>query len=77
MKSKLKQKYISKINDLRSYAPDWPLEILIADRRPCYNDEWRYYKQWDKYCRTKKGRLDGSYEYYFNKKPSRIAHGHC
>lgn len=75
MKKILKKRYIRKVERIRSFAPGWPLEILIADCRPRYNDERRHYKKQDSYCRTKAGRLDGSYEYYFGKKPSRISHG--
>lgn len=75
LKRKLKRRYIEHINRLRAFAKGWPLELIIADNHPRYNTEWRYYKQWDSYCRTKAGRLDGSYEYYFGKKPSRISLG--
>lgn len=77
MKAKLKKTYIKRIEGLRKYARGWPLEIIIADRHPRFHEEQRHYKAWDSYARTKKGRLDGSYEYFFDKKPSRPAHGHC
>ncbi|AFQ22209.1 hypothetical protein My1_050 [Pectobacterium phage My1] len=75
MRRKLKRKYIRRINSLREYAKGWPLQILIADRRPRYNEEFIYYRDWDKYCRTKQGRLSGAYEEHFGVKPSRLAVG--
>lgn len=75
MKRRLKSKYINQINILIKYANGWPLEIIIADRRPKNNEEYLYYKSFDKYSRTKKGRIDGSYESNFGIKPSRISHG--
>ena len=76
MKAKLKKNYIKRIEDLRKYAHGWPLNIIIADRHLRFHDETRRYKFWDNYARTKQGRLDGYYEYLFDKKPSRIAHGY-
>ncbi|QOI66623.1 hypothetical protein [Erwinia phage FBB1] len=76
MKRKLKAKYIKQINYLIKLGNGWPLAIMIADRRPRYNEEFRHYAWYDKYSRTKKGRLDGSYEDNFGIKPSRIAHGY-
>lgn len=75
MKRKLKARYIKRLNGLLDYCNGWPLNLILADRHPRYNEEWRHYKKWDSYARTKAGRLDGSYEYYFDKKPSRISLG--
>ncbi|BEU75719.1 hypothetical protein NGA1_1020 [Escherichia coli phage NG_A1] len=75
MKRKLKKSYIIKINKLRSRAKGWPLRILIADNHTRYHAEQRHYKQWESYCRSKAGRLDGSYEFLFGKKPTRVALG--
>lgn len=72
---KLKKRYIRKINGLRDYAKGWPLSIIMADRHPRYNTELTYHKKYDSYCRSKAGRLDGSYEEYFGKKPTRISLG--
>ena len=76
MKAKLKKNYVKRIQGLLEFAKGWPLAIIIADRHPRFHEEQRRYKAWDSYARTKKGRLDGSYEYLFDKKPSRIAHGY-
>lgn len=75
MKSRLKKNYISRINKLMRYAKGWPLSLILADKRPIYNAEWRGYKALDKYARTKKGREDGSYEIHFGHVPSRLSHG--
>lgn len=75
MKRKLKKSYIFKINELRSRTKGWPLWMVVADNHPRYHAELRHYKQLDSYCRSKAGRLDGSYEFHFGKKPARIALG--
>lgn len=75
MKRRNKQRYIKQINALIKFANGWPLGIIIEDRRPRYNEEYLYYKKWDSYCRTKKGRLEGAYADRFDLKPKRIALG--
>ncbi len=75
MKRKVKAKYIKQINYLIKLGNGWPLAIMIGDRRSSYNEECRYYKWYDKYSRTKQGRIDGSYEDNFGHPPSRFSHG--
>lgn len=74
MRRKLKSAYIQKIETVRKFCAGWPLILLIADSRHT-TKEVKHYKKVDKYCRTKKGRLDGSYEIYFGHPPRRISLG--